>query len=168
MPGTDATAAAVVDLADLGLDEGGHLLLDRALDGLGPGQRLTVTGRDPALPIHLGAWCRAHGHRVVEGGATDVGRAADPAWLIRALVVEKFSLERAAAIAESLYAATIAAARPSAWDLAADVARTGIGVFRHQTARKWQRWRGTVIVDDFAVARQPRRRYRQCSDQRKE
>jgi hypothetical protein len=86
----------------------------------------------------------------------------------RALVVEKFSLERAAAIAESLYAATIAAARPSARDLAADVARTGIGVFRHQTARKWQRWRGTVIVDDFAVARAPRRSYRQCSDQRKE
>ena len=76
MPGTDA-AAALVDLADLGLDEGGHLLLDRALDGLGPGQRLTVTGRDPALPIHLGAWCRAHGHRVIEGGATDVGGATD-------------------------------------------------------------------------------------------
>jgi hypothetical protein len=96
MPGTDAAAAAaLVDLADLGLDEGGHLLLARALDGLGPGQRLTVTGRDPALPIHLGAWCRAHGHRVVEdaatdaGGATDASRATDPAWLIRALTVEK-------------------------------------------------------------------------------
>jgi hypothetical protein len=90
MPGTDAAAAAaLVDLADLGLDEGGHLLLDRALDGLGPGQRLTVTGRDPALPIHLGAWCRAHGHRVIEGGATDLGAAADPALVIPALVVEK-------------------------------------------------------------------------------
>ena len=49
----------LVDLADLGLDEGGHLLVDRASAGLGPGQRLTVTGRNPALAIHLGAWCRS-------------------------------------------------------------------------------------------------------------
>jgi glycosyltransferase involved in cell wall biosynthesis len=115
---------------------------------------------------------RAEGARrlasILRGLLGDPGAQARLGEFGRALVVEKFSLERAAAIAESLYAATIAAARPSARDLAADVARTGIGVFRHQTARKWQRWRGTVIVDDFAVARQPRRRYRQCSDQRKE
>ena len=69
-------AAALVDLADLGLDEGGHLLLDRALGGLAPGQRLAVSGRHPALPIHLGAWCRDRGHRLIaagDGGASDGG-----------------------------------------------------------------------------------------------
>jgi len=52
------------DLADLGLDEGGHLLVARALGPLRPGQRLTVTGAHPALRVHLAAWCREHGHQV--------------------------------------------------------------------------------------------------------
>ena len=55
---------AVVDLEDLGFEEGAHLLLKRALAALPPGGRLTVTGRAPALPVHLRAWCRSHGHRV--------------------------------------------------------------------------------------------------------
>src|SRR5580693_3121731 len=84
MPSADAAAAARVDLADLGLDDGGHLLLDRALAGLAPGRRLTVTGRHPALPIHLGAWCRSHGHRLIAGQP-----AADPSLAAGALVVEK-------------------------------------------------------------------------------
>src|SRR6185437_9566360 len=68
-----------VDLAGLGLDEGGHLLVARALAGLAAGERLTVTGRHPALRLHLAAWCRAHGHQlagdddltVVRGDADD-------------------------------------------------------------------------------------------------
>jgi TusA-related sulfurtransferase len=54
----------MIDLADLGLDEGAHLIVARGLDPLAPGERLTVTGRDPALRVHLTAWCRQHGHRV--------------------------------------------------------------------------------------------------------
>ncbi|HVT67508.1 MAG TPA: hypothetical protein VHF26_07160, partial [Trebonia sp.] len=54
------------DLADLGLDEGGHLLVARDLARLGPGERLTVTGRHPALRVHLAAWCREHGHHVAD------------------------------------------------------------------------------------------------------
>jgi TusA-related sulfurtransferase len=56
------------DLEDLGLDEGGHLLVDRALAQLRPGDRLTVTGRHPALGVHLAAWCRARGHRLADAG----------------------------------------------------------------------------------------------------
>jgi hypothetical protein len=52
------------DLDTLGLDQGGHLLLEHALGELRPGDELTVTGRHPALAIHLAAWCRAHGHRL--------------------------------------------------------------------------------------------------------
>src|ERR1700761_2744029 len=47
---------ATTDLAGLGLDEGGHLLVGRALGRLAPGGRLTVTGRHPALRLHLAAW----------------------------------------------------------------------------------------------------------------
>ena len=65
---------AATDLADLGLDEGGHLLVGRALGRLAPGERLTVTGRHPALRLHLAAWCREHGHQLADGNAlADVG-----------------------------------------------------------------------------------------------
>ncbi|HEY6748089.1 MAG TPA: ferritin-like domain-containing protein [Mycobacteriales bacterium] len=87
---------AALDLADLGFDEGAHLLLRRSLLGLAPGERLSVTGRRPDLAAHLGAWCRSHGHDVIRpataGSPTVVvrgrkdldrwagaGRAGDPA-----------------------------------------------------------------------------------------
>jgi hypothetical protein len=87
---------ATTGLEGLGLDTGGHLLVERALAGLAPGDRLTVTGRHPALRIHLAAWCRAQGHGfdpddagslvIVKGragqqrwhGAVRAGEAADP------------------------------------------------------------------------------------------
>ncbi len=54
-----------VDLGPVGLDAGGHLLLDRALAGLRPGERLRVVGGGPHLPAHLGPWGRRRGHQVV-------------------------------------------------------------------------------------------------------
>jgi hypothetical protein len=51
-----------VDLGDLGLDRGGHLLLERALSRAPVGGSIVVLGRDPALPVHLRSWARAHGH----------------------------------------------------------------------------------------------------------
>jgi TusA-related sulfurtransferase len=57
---------AATDLDDLGLDSGGHLLLERALAGIEPGDVVEVRGRHPALAIHLAAWCRRHGHRFDE------------------------------------------------------------------------------------------------------
>ncbi len=57
---------ATTDLDDLGLDAGGHLLLERGLAALAPGDLLEVSGRHPALGIHLAAWCRQRGHRFSE------------------------------------------------------------------------------------------------------
>jgi hypothetical protein len=57
-----------IDLEDLGLDRGAHLLIDRALSGLPVGGRLTVSGRSPALGVHLRAWARGRGHTVEENG----------------------------------------------------------------------------------------------------
>jgi hypothetical protein len=51
-----------VDLGDLGLDRGGHLLLKRALSRAPVGGSLVVHGRDPALAVHLRGWARAQGH----------------------------------------------------------------------------------------------------------
>ena len=55
---------AVLDLQDLALDRGGELLLRRTLRRLPPGARLAVRGRDPLLPVHLRAFCRAAGLEV--------------------------------------------------------------------------------------------------------
>lgn len=54
--------SARLDLGRLGFEHGAHLLLRRALRPLPPGARLRVDGADPALGVHLQAWCRATGH----------------------------------------------------------------------------------------------------------
>ena len=64
---------ATIDLDGLGLDGGGHLLVDRALGGLRPGDELTVTGRHPALRLHLAAWCRERGHGFRDGADDSAG-----------------------------------------------------------------------------------------------
>ncbi len=50
-----------------------------ALAGLAPGEALAVQGTDPALAVHLGAWARGEGHRVVDGVVVR-GDAADRRW----------------------------------------------------------------------------------------
>jgi hypothetical protein len=72
-----------LDLGDLGLDQGGHLLLKRALSQVPVGGRVEVRGRAPSLSIHLRGWCRAQGHEfaltdtagaVITRGGALVGR----------------------------------------------------------------------------------------------
>jgi hypothetical protein len=68
----------------------------------------------------------------------------------RSLVVERYSLDHAAALQEEVYASAMApAARPTAGQRAADAARTGTGAGWHKARRRWQRWRGTVVIEDF-------------------
>jgi hypothetical protein len=73
---------ATTDLDGLGLDSGGHLLVEHALEALPSGDQLTVTGRHPALAIHLAAWCRAHGHRFGGGNPPVItkGRSGQQRW----------------------------------------------------------------------------------------
>ena len=51
----------MIDLEDLGLDEGGHLLVKHALR---TDEHVVVRGRAPSLAVDLPAWCRAQGHRI--------------------------------------------------------------------------------------------------------
>jgi hypothetical protein len=48
-----------VDLGDLGFDEGGYLLVKRALRSA---DAVTVWGSAPEIEVHLSVWCRAEGH----------------------------------------------------------------------------------------------------------
>ncbi|HEX3828140.1 MAG TPA: hypothetical protein VHV82_12795 [Sporichthyaceae bacterium] len=75
--------AGTIDLEYLGLDAGAHLLLDRGLRGLAPGEAVSVVGTDPALAAHLPAWCRHRGHGLAagDGGWTIVrGPAQTQRW----------------------------------------------------------------------------------------
>jgi hypothetical protein len=92
-----------VDLGSLGLDAGGHLLLEHALLKLRPGEQLRVVGGGPYLRAHLGPWGRRRGHRVVGD-----------------LVVRGDANERRMAGAERAGAPEQVAERPPAsWGLAA-------------------------------------------------
>jgi len=73
-------ASGVLDLEELGFERGAHLLVQQALKGMHPGQELGVTGADPALTVHLEAWCRQNGHRVRQAVDTDFGIRA---WVVR-------------------------------------------------------------------------------------
>ena len=52
----------LVNLDNLGFDEGGHLLVKRALRGVSVGEQIQVAGTAPELESHLRAWCRSEGH----------------------------------------------------------------------------------------------------------
>jgi len=52
----------------LGLDQGAHLLIKRALDEVVIGGTLRISGSAPDWDMHLLAWCRANGHAVTFAG----------------------------------------------------------------------------------------------------
>jgi len=74
-----------VDLGHLGLDQGGHLLVQHALDGVAPGDPIEVCGRSAELGVHLRAWCRDQGHGFTQAGASSYrvvrGTADRDRWL---------------------------------------------------------------------------------------
>lgn len=61
---SDPPIAGTVDLGSLSFADGAHLLLQRELGRIRPGEAVAVTGRDPAHGVDLRAWCRGHGHGV--------------------------------------------------------------------------------------------------------
>lgn len=61
---TGTSSLPTIDIEDLGLDRGAHLLIKRALRDVPVGGELGVCGRALDLRVHLAGWCRAQGHGV--------------------------------------------------------------------------------------------------------
>ncbi|MBC7857273.1 MAG: ferritin-like domain-containing protein, partial [Burkholderiaceae bacterium] len=53
----------IIDIEDLGLDAGAHLLVKHGLAGVPPGGAIEVVGSCPGWEAQLSAWCRGQGHR---------------------------------------------------------------------------------------------------------
>lgn len=51
-----------IDIEDLGLDAGAHLLVKHGLRNLPTGDTLCVVGNSPGWDAQLSAWCRSQGH----------------------------------------------------------------------------------------------------------
>lgn len=74
----DEGVSVRVALGDLALDEGAHLLIDRALRAH---TELVVDGSAPTLAIDLPAWCRSRGHELArDGTAFRIRRGAADRW----------------------------------------------------------------------------------------
>jgi hypothetical protein len=68
----DGPALARLDLEALGVDNGGDVLLRRALRQRGDGDALLVTGSHPELALQLRVWARATGHRWESAASAEV------------------------------------------------------------------------------------------------
>ncbi len=91
-----------LDLGDLGLDEGAHLLIERALTR---SAAIELCGTAESLAIDLPAWCRAKGHSIAR---TEVGFA-----VMRGNADRRHGAERAGAVDSAVEHA------PARWGLAA-------------------------------------------------
>ncbi len=60
----ETSSLKTIAIESLGLDQGAHLLIKRALDEVDVGRALRVTGSAPDWQMHLLAWCRSNGHAV--------------------------------------------------------------------------------------------------------
>ena len=87
---------------------------------------------------------------ILRGLIGDTERQAVLGQFGRSLVVDRYSLDRAAQTQLDAYSNAVAVcSRTSKMSLAADATRSGLGVARYKAIRKLQRWRGTSAVDDF-------------------
>ncbi|MEW6127203.1 MAG: ferritin-like domain-containing protein [Acidobacteriota bacterium] len=74
---TEISPLKIIDIKDLSLDRGAHLLINRALADLPVGAKLGIRGSAPELAIHLRGWCRAQGHKVIWNDAPSSNAAND-------------------------------------------------------------------------------------------
>ena len=120
-----SSPSRTIDIEELGFDRGAHLLIKRALSGGAVGERLGIRGRDPALAVHLRAWCRAQGHEIIwpempPAEATTTESSPLIAWLVRGSAPEGRSRgAEQAGLADSLVQGAVNDHPPATWGLAA-------------------------------------------------
>jgi TusA-related sulfurtransferase len=126
-----------IDINDLGLDRGAHLLIKRALRGVAVGEKIGVRGSNAELAVHLPAWCRAQGHELTAAN----GDAAW--WIIRGTVEEgRWRGAERAGEANLSTAGAVVDSPKATWGLAARGATVEAGgpAFQFALAEKDSLW----------------------------
>lgn len=114
---------ATLDLGDLSMERGAHILIKRALRGLPVGGKLEVSGRASALAIHLAGWARGQGHALDR-----TPRVGEPVVLIRGNAESgRWRGANTAGAADPTAPGAVAEEPPSTWGLAARGARVEAG-----------------------------------------
>jgi hypothetical protein len=122
-----------IDIEELGFDRGAHLLIKRALSGCAVDERLGIRGRDPALAVHLRAWCRAQGHEIIwpemlPAAAKTTESSPLIAWVVRGSASGgRWSGAEQAGRPDSLVEGAVIDHPPSTWGLTARGARVETG-----------------------------------------
>jgi hypothetical protein len=102
-----------LELGDLGFDEGGLMLVKRALRLAGPGVRVTVVGNAPEFEVHLRSWCRLEGHTLEHldrGGAAIIASPAGAA---------RWSAAERTGVPDASLPSAVVERPPQRWGLAA-------------------------------------------------
>ena len=141
----EAYLPPIIDIENLGLDAGAHLLVKYGLRAIPLGSELRVVGSSPGWEAQLAAWCRAQGHGMImqqqdgRAVATVIRGAADTGRWHDALHAGHSDAALAGAIADQAL---------SSWGLAARGATVEAGApdIHFRLDRKDEIWADTAAV----------------------
>lgn len=149
----ETSLVPIIDIKDLSLDRGAHLLINRALSEIPVGSRLAIKGRAPELAIHLRSWCRTQGHAIIWNDSLKSDapyHSTDSpliAWIVRgSALVGRWQKAGQAGLADCKMANAILERPPSTWGLAARGAKVEAGgpAFNFGLNQKAQVWADSV------------------------
>jgi len=126
---TQEDGESAIDLGDLGIDHGGHILVKRALRRLPVGGVLAVHGSADGLAAQLRALCRSEAHEMLWEGSPAAANASAPSSPFVAKIVRSDKATAAARVRSAQVrrgsplgrraASSTSRPRPGAWPPAA-------------------------------------------------
>jgi TusA-related sulfurtransferase len=133
----ETSVSPIIDISDLGLDRGAHLLIKRALRTVAVGERVGVRGSNAELGVHLPAWCRAQGHQLTQANGDNTW------WIVRSPIEEgRWRGAERAGEANPNRAGAVVDSPKATWGLAARGAtvEAGAPAFQFALAEKDSLW----------------------------
>jgi hypothetical protein len=154
MTETETSPSQIIDIEDLGFDQGAHLLIKNALADIPVGGKIGVRGCAPDLGVHLRAWCRSQGHDIIwpENGLVSEevqqpGVSPPVAWVVRgAAITGRWRHAETAGATDPRQPGAVVDRPPAKWGLAARGARVEAGgpEFHFRLNAKEEVWADSV------------------------
>ena len=151
---TETSSSRIIDIEDLGLDQGAHLLIKRALSEIPVGEKICVRGCAPDLAVHLRGWCRVQGHDLIWPESNSTSDESEPpgvspvvAWIVRgSATTGRWRHAERAGAADPRQTNAVVDRPPAKWGLAARGARVEAGgpEFHFRLNSKEEVWADSV------------------------